>query len=158
MKKIINNTIITNIVILAIILSLTSCTNSSNEITLDNINSETENINNMIDSGSVIWISETWTSSSLTNEKVVKLESTYLSPGWENDVNFEIKTDKNWVITNVFCYIIEADKTSINYISWFNNIVDSVIKWKTIEEAKEISTVWGASLTTNAFKNAISKI
>lgn len=95
--------------------------------------------------------------SSISESKVTKLNKTYVSPGWNDEIVFSIKTkwDK---IENVTIEKIKWDETSKKIIKSFWDSINNVIVGKTIEEAKNISTVWWASLTTNAFKEALKNM
>lgn len=148
--------IITNFIIVSIFLSLLSCTNNKNDTTLNNIATETGSINNMINNiDSNSWAINNNTTS--TGSKIIKLDKLYMSPGWNDDVIFNISTENN-LITNVEVVVTNANRTSKKYIDKFNQNINTALKWKTIKEAKNINTIWWASLTTNAFKDIIKDI
>lgn len=154
-----NKKILTSFLIFITFLTLVSCWNNT-ENTNNNINEETENINSMIEdtnnteaNNNDSQMETSWDS----NWEILKLEKKYISPGWEDDVVFNINIE-NWVIQNVNCDINKANRESREYIGRFNDIINTVIIWKTIEEAKNIDIVWWASLTTNAFIQAINEI
>lgn len=116
---------------------------------LEEINSEVENNENSANN-------ENWSSGSL-DSKVVKINKTYVSPGWNDEIEFSIKT--NWdKIENVSVNMVKWSEISTKLATSFWEWINSVIVWKTIEEAKNIDTVWWASLTTNAFKEALKDI
>ena len=89
--------------------------------------------------------------------KVIKLNQTYTSPGWQDEVAFTISLEGN-TITEVKSETIKAHEVSQKYQNGFAKDINSAVKGKTLEEAKEISTVAWASLTTGAFKKALKNM
>lgn len=135
-------------------LLLTSCwnkteTNTETNQVLDEINQEVEKIDN---------ITTTWDEQSSINSeaKVLKLEKKYTSPGWEDQVEFNITMNWN-VIENVEANLLIWWDISKKRTEAFNNEIMS-IKWKTIEEVQNMTVIWWSSLTTQAFKDALKEI
>lgn len=148
--------------------------NSENKEALEEVNSEVDKvigeIENTIEntwSNEKSWNTEVSTGKTNIGEfkntsftwesKLIKLSKNYVSPGWNDEVAFSVKV--SWdKIENVSVEMVKWDETSEKIIKSFRDSINTSIVWKTIEEAKNISTVWWASLTTNAFKAALKNM
>lgn len=121
-----------------------------NKKDLEEVNSEIEQVINEIE--------KSWSETGATSSwKVMKIDKTYKSPGWDDKVSFSIKLNWN-KIESVAVTPVEWSEKSREEMAEFGKSINSVVSWKTIEEAKNISVVGWASLTTNAFKEALKNI
>lgn len=120
--------------------------------TLENVNSEVDQVINDIEGE----VEKSWSDTGST-WTVKKLNQMYKTPGWDDEVAFSIKMkwDK---IENVMVETVKWSEISTKMMKSFWDWINSVIVWKTIEEAKNISVVGWASLTTNAFKDALKNM
>lgn len=137
---------------------------SENKEALEEVNSEVDKVIGEIEST----IENTWSNmevstgtikntSSTWESKVIKLNKTYVSPGGNDEIAFSVKM--NWdKIENVLVETVKWWDISQKMMKLFWDSINTSIVWKTIEEAKNISTVWWASLTTNAFKDALKNM
>ncbi len=91
------------------------------------------------------------------DSKTLKLNQSYTSPGWKDEVEFTVALDGK-VIRSVTVKTIKGGDITKKLQAAFGSAINTVIAWKTIEEAKNIATVWGASLTTQAFISAIKSM
>ena len=115
---------------------------------------------------SVLWDSQTTINSTkvTTNEissrsKVVKINQTYSVPRHSDETAmYQIEIDGD-VLKSVYVSAVGVvDHESLRYIDSFNQEIGSEIKGKSLKEVKNISTVGWASITTDAFKNALKEI
>jgi len=88
---------------------------------------------------------------------IVKIDKTYVSPGWMDKVNFNIHIKDNKV-DSVRVKKVKTNSNSDIYIWLFNDEITSVVKWKSLKDLQNIDVVWSASLTTKAFKDVIKKL
>jgi len=88
---------------------------------------------------------------------IIKLHKAYTSPWGTDKVTFDISMSGDKII-GIKINEIKTNPTSKVYIWFFNDNIWEVVKWKTIKEIRKIDTIWGASLTTNAFKEALKNL
>lgn len=101
---------------------------------------------------------ETTTTTEETDaEKIIELNQSYTSPGWEEKVAFTITLDGE-KIRSVAVVGTSDNEISGKRMQAFADAINGEISGKTLEEAKEISVVGGSSLTTGAFKAALKSM
>ena len=152
---------------LMITLLLSSCANKevenkeenteSNQV-LEDINNEVENMENEVENMETEETKNSTTENTWAIEwKVQKLNKTYTSPGGQDEVEFSITM--SWsTIENVDAKLVKWLEESEERTEAFQKEINTVLKWKTIEEASQIKIVWGSSLTTEAFKSALKDL
>lgn len=89
--------------------------------------------------------------------KVNKISKTYKSPGGIDEVTFSITLDGN-KIKSVETKSIKGGEISQKLQKSFWEAINTQIAGKTLEEAKNLKAVGGASLTTKAFIEVISTL
>jgi uncharacterized protein with FMN-binding domain len=83
-------------------------------------------------------------------------EVSYRVPSGEENIKVSITIDKD-VISDIKVNLSKTDKQSLEYQTGFENSYKSLVLGKNIKEVN-LSRVGGASLTTNAFMEAIKSI
>ncbi len=89
--------------------------------------------------------------------KVNKINKVYKTPGGDDEVSFSIQLDGN-TIKNVQIESIKGGDISKKLQKSFWDAINGQIVWKTLDEAKNVKAVWGASLTTKAFVDVINTL
>jgi hypothetical protein len=89
-----------------------------------------------------------------TSLKVNKINKTYKTPGWNDEVAFTITMNGN-TIEKVVTESVKWNDISRKLQQSFWDAINAQIKGKTLEEAKWIKAVGGASLTTKAFVDVL---
>ncbi len=143
-------------ILLTILLS--SCGNKEVEKIEEVDNTQVLNdMNNEVANIDATETTSTWTDTSIPEAKVQKLNKTYVSPGWNDEVEFTVIMN-GILIENVEAKLVTWNPDSEKYTAWFAKWINEVVKGKTTEEASTISIVSGASLTTEAFKSVIKDV
>ena len=83
-------------------------------------------------------------------------EVSYRVPSGEENIKVSITIDKD-VISDIKVNLSKTDKQSLEYQTGFENSYKSLVLGKNIKEVN-LSRIGGASLTTNAFMEAIKSI
>lgn len=86
--------------------------------------------------------------------KVNKINKTYKSPGWNDEVAFTITMNGD-KIEKVVTESVKWNDISKKLQQSFWDAINAQIKGKTLEEAKWVKAVGGASLTTKAFVDVL---
>lgn len=126
--------------------------------TLEKINQETESIErteNIEDTKTIENVSQ---DTGLETPKIIELKQTYNSPAGEEYVGFRINMNGEKIDSVEVTPILTQNEISEKRISAFAEGITNAISGKTLAQAENISIVWGSSLTTNAFKEALKNM
>lgn len=161
-------------IILLAMLTLSSCTkeestSTENKEVLNEINDEVDKTANEEKNESaetektenVSWTTVTTESKPIetaSSWKVQKINKIYKSPGWNDEVAFSIELDWDKKIKKVLVETVKWWDTSTQLMKLFADSINKEVVWKTITEAGGVVAVWWASLTTNAFKDALKEV
>jgi len=91
-----------------------------------------------------------------SSKGIYDTEVSYRVPSGEENIKVSITIDKD-VISDIKVNLSKTDKQSLEYQTGFENSYKSLVLGKNIKEVN-LSRVGGASLTTNAFMEAIKSI
>lgn len=90
--------------------------------------------------------------------KSVSDTETYQNPAGSDQVGFTVIVDKNGVITGAETKVLAENRASIMYQQNFAQALPAAVTGKKLSELTKIDRIAGASLTTEAFNQALSKL
>ena len=98
-------------------------------------------------------------SSSISTSNASPITKTirYWTPSWTISTTFVFTIDETNTVKTIKATTVSRDQEDIQYANRFNTAAESKIVGKKISDLSAI-TIGGASLTTDAFKRAISSL
>lgn len=97
------------------------------------------------------------TSDSLA-DKIVSVETAYMSPAGEEKVAFMVYVDANGVVTNAETGVMAKSPISVTRQESFAQELPTAIVGMKLSELNSIDRVGGSSLTTGAFNEALVEL
>lgn len=94
----------------------------------------------------------------LPGEKKASVETTYISPGGEEEVGFTVYVDEDGTITDAETLVLGKSPTTMMRQKSFAAEMPTVLKGKKLSELENVDRIGGSSLTTAAFNKALTDL
>ncbi|MBW7955329.1 hypothetical protein H3C66_01205 [Patescibacteria group bacterium] len=91
-------------------------------------------------------------------EQMVSVETSYMSPGGEEQVGFTLFVDEEGVITAAETNVLGKSPTTVMRQKSFAAELPTVVTGKKLSELSDVDRVGGSSLTTGAFNKALTEL